>query len=130
MSKRSTETSKWEDQFFRRLSPTAKLLYWYMWDRCDIAGFWEIDFETAAFCIGEREDRLREAIKELSNRFLTDKKTLWLKTFLKHQKNANLKTNVKPHIGIIRKIAAHKSLREAVLEHLGKEELLEVIDDF
>lgn len=129
ISKRFTETTKWEDKYFRKLSPEAKLLYWYMWDRCDIAGFWEVDLHLAAFCIGYDESRLQEAFKELSSRYILDTKVVWIKSFLKHQKNDKLNENNPAHFGIIRKIAEHKALREQVLKSLDKESLLELIDD-
>lgn len=52
--KRLTETGKWEDSWFRRLSPTMKCLWLYLVDKCDPAGVIEFDPELASFAIGER----------------------------------------------------------------------------
>ena len=129
MSKRFTETNKWEDKFFRKLSPAAKLLYWYMWDRCDIAGFWEVDLHLASFCIGVCEAELESAFEELSDKYIVVRGSVWIKTFLKHQRNENLDLNNPAHIGILRKIAEHKSFSEKILNILGKGDLVPLLED-
>lgn len=40
-----TDTGKWDDIWFRSLSPKHKLIYLYICDRCDHAGIWEYDPE-------------------------------------------------------------------------------------
>ena len=50
--KRFTETQKWEDPWFRRLSPELKLLWSWLLDKCDNAGVIEPDIELASFQIG------------------------------------------------------------------------------
>lgn len=40
-----TDTTKWDDIWFRGLSPELKLIYLYVCDRCDHAGIWEFDRE-------------------------------------------------------------------------------------
>ena len=126
MSKRFTETEKWKDTFFRKLTPDAKLLYLYIVDNCDCAGLWEIDLGLAGFQIGIVEDELNTAFDEIRSRFIfdDDEKYIWCRNFLKHQKNENLGFKSKPHIGILRCIRSHKDLTETVLKALGKEELI------
>jgi hypothetical protein len=62
MSKRFTETEKWRDPWFRKLSPQAKLLFLWLVDNCDKAGVIELDFEAASFDIGQpvKSDHLTE----------------------------------------------------------------------
>ncbi len=50
--KRFTETAKWNDPWFRRLTPAAKLLWQWLLDHCDGAGVVEIDLELAGFQTG------------------------------------------------------------------------------
>ena len=52
--KRMTDTAKWENPWFRRLSPAMKSLWLYLCDKCDPAGVIEFDPEDATFRIGER----------------------------------------------------------------------------
>lgn len=52
MSKRFTETAKWDDPWFRKLSPSAKLLWSWLTDKCDAAGIVDPDLELASFQIG------------------------------------------------------------------------------
>lgn len=67
--KRFTATEKWDDPWFRKLSPASKLLWVYLTDKCDAAGVIDLDIEDAAFRIGtsasaldvgELGDRLKE----------------------------------------------------------------------
>jgi len=50
--KRFTETQKWADPWYRKLSPPAKLLWQWLTDNCDNAGVIDPDFELAQFQIG------------------------------------------------------------------------------
>ena len=50
--KRFTETKKWEDSWYRKLTPQLNCLWQYICDRCDSAGVIDIDFESAGFHIG------------------------------------------------------------------------------
>jgi len=46
--KRFTDTSKWSDPWFRRLSAPAKMLWFYILDHCDHVGMIELDLDLAA----------------------------------------------------------------------------------
>ncbi len=50
--KRFTETTKWDDPWYRNLSPAAKLLWAYLTDKCNCVGLIELDRASAAFHIG------------------------------------------------------------------------------
>ncbi len=56
MSKRFTCSEKWNKSWFGELPPIYKLLWVYILDNCDIAGFWDVNFRLASFCIGENID--------------------------------------------------------------------------
>lgn len=48
-----TDTEKWDRPWFRKLPIKYKVLWCFILDRCDIAGYWYKDFELASFLIGE-----------------------------------------------------------------------------
>lgn len=52
MSKRFTETTKWADPWYRRLTCIRKVFWLYICDNCDNAGVWKVDYELASFHIG------------------------------------------------------------------------------
>ena len=64
--KRFTETTKWRDPWFRRLSPAAKLLWQYLTDNCSCIGLIDLDLEAARFDIGQAIHE--KHLSELSDR--------------------------------------------------------------
>jgi len=52
MSKRYTETNKWEDSFFHALDDKGKLAWLFLLDKCDHAGIWKVNFKLMEFFIG------------------------------------------------------------------------------
>lgn len=52
MAKRLTASEKWDDAWFRKLSPVNKCLWIYLLDRCDCAGVFEWDAGLASVYIG------------------------------------------------------------------------------
>lgn len=88
MSKRFTDTMKWRDAWFRKLSPETKLFWIYILDNCDIAGFWNVDTELAEFCMGAKIELLTflEAINQGKERIDTKQTDRWqVMDFVKFQ---------------------------------------------
>lgn len=54
MSKRFTDTLKWDKEWFQELNPKLKCLWLYICDNADNAGVWERNFKLASFIIGEK----------------------------------------------------------------------------
>ncbi len=107
--KRFTDTDKWKDPWFRKLSVDYKNLWQYITDNCDNAGVWKPDFELASFCIGqsiEHEEALdlfnqdKERIKVLDNGkwYITD--------FISFQ-CGELKEKCKPHAHVLSLLKKH-----------------------
>lgn len=67
--KRFTETNKWSDPWYRKLSPQAKHLLNYLRDKCDSAGVVEIDYAAISFHVGEpiQEQHLAELESRLQH---------------------------------------------------------------
>jgi len=66
MPKRFTETLKWDDPWFRALSPDAKLLWFWLVDKCDNAGIITPDFALCEFQTGIK--RAFERMAEIESR--------------------------------------------------------------
>jgi uncharacterized phage protein (TIGR02220 family) len=64
--KRFTETTKWSDPWFRRLSERAKLLWGYLTDNCNAVGLIDLDFDAASFHIGGKVEE--KHLTELGDR--------------------------------------------------------------
>jgi len=73
MSKRLTDTAKWNEPFLRNLKSQYKLFWLYILDECDHAGVWICDFEVASLKIGEKitlknaKEALQDNIIEIDN---------------------------------------------------------------
>lgn len=105
MSKRFTETEKWDDKWFRSLTPGSKLLFIFMLDKCDLAGFYEIDPDDIEFRTGLPSEKVLGAIQGLDRGLIINGDWVWIKNFLKHQKNDSLNPENNAHKHIIRLIA-------------------------
>lgn len=133
MSSRFTETDKWKDPWFRKLSPNAKVLFEYLRDACDSAGFWEVDLDLASYFTGipkASDDSLfkagpnggiEAAFEELSRCYIAANSHIYIKKFLLHQKNLPLNINNPAHRGIIAKINSHNSFGKQVLAEIDRQ---------
>ncbi|NMB81910.1 MAG: hypothetical protein GYA14_08835, partial [Ignavibacteria bacterium] len=65
MAYRFTNTDKWADSWFANLKPIEKLLFIYLYENCDIAGFIEINLKRWAVDIGAELKTIEGALKGL-----------------------------------------------------------------
>ena len=126
MPKRYTITEKWTDPWFRRLRPLSKVLFLYICDNCDIAGFWEIDLELAAIHIKTSGRSLEKVWPELAKAFEINGRKLWVRNFLRHQGNLPLNPENNAHKGIIRRLEENRSFSPNVENILANRELEKV----
>lgn len=105
MSYRYTNTDKWSDSWFSALKPQEKLLFNYLCDNCDIAGFIEVIIKDWSSKIGYSASIIEGALKGLERGFIwsNEKDCIYLKTFLRHQKNLPLNPENKAHYGILKR---------------------------
>lgn len=99
---RFTETAKWRDPWFQQLSHGSKLLFIYLIENCDNAGFYEINEAELCFHLGITMAQYKGALKGLQ-RGIEGPNIGWLriKNFLKHQKNSELNPANPAHKQII-----------------------------
>lgn len=103
--KRFTETTKWEDPWYRKLSPQAKHLWQWLLDHCDNAGVIEVDLELATFQVGETIKA--EHLAEIESRFETiGQGKLWIRKFIPFQWGA-----------ISEKCLQHRPVFNSIIRH-------------
>ncbi len=112
MAYRFTYTGKWRDGWFSKLRPMEKLTFNYLCDNCDIAGFIEVNHRIWTAEIGIKPYILEGALKGLARGLIysKDKQVIYVRTFLKHQKNYPLNPDNKAHRGIIYKFQEYSQL--------------------
>ena len=103
MAYRFTDTEKWRDAWFTTLTQFEMLLFMYLCDVCDIAGFAEVNLRLWAFDLRSTESTIKGALEGLNKSVLLSKNGdyIYLKNFLKHQKNLPLNEKNNAHKGII-----------------------------
>mgnify|MGYP003136333538 CR=1 FL=1 len=121
MKKRFTDTEKWRDPWFRKLSAGAKLSWMWLLDNCDAAGVIDPDWELAAFQIGEEVSE--KAIGELKSRVetLPDGK-LFIPKFIIFQYKT-ISPSCKAHNPVFESLEKHnlaERVCDTLLEGLGK----------
>src|SRR5574343_458826 len=101
MAKRFTETTKWQDKWFRKLEPKYKLLWYYILDNCDNAGIWEYDLELAEFFTGFQYD-LPDTEKLFADRIVKVNHNKWfIPKFIEFQ-YGELQEDCRPHQTVIK----------------------------
>lgn len=103
--KRFTETLKWQDPWFRRLSAPAKLLWFYALDHCDNIGLIELDFEfISSDC---RIKVTADHAKELGERLQkVDDGKYFIPRFIPFQ-YGKLSESCRPHEKVIEAVRSH-----------------------
>lgn len=111
--KRFTETNKWRDAWFRKLSAPAKLVWIYMTENCDQVGMIELDLKLLSDDCGckiteghlaELGDRVQ---KVCDDRFFIPK-------FIYFQ-YGELTPTCAPHRSILKMVEIHKLTRDGIL---------------
>jgi hypothetical protein len=121
---RFTAPEKWNDEWFSNLKPIEKLVFLYLVDRCDNAGFFEINKRIDAFLIGLTEDDFLINLRALKKTYVasTDGRKIWLKNFLFYQKNLPLNPDNNAHKQIIGFIFSNLKIFEYDFNYLGANE--------
>lgn len=107
MSKRFTDSDKWKDKWFRKLSAVEKLAYMYCLDNCDHAGVIEIDEDLANFQIGSTVD-WDAFFQNCDGRIvLLDCGKWWVKKFIAYQ-YGSISEGCKAHNPVFASIEKHE----------------------
>jgi len=121
MAKRFSATEKWQDGWFTSLKPIEKLVFLYVVDNCDNAGFFEINSRLNSFIIGITEAEYITALRGLEKGFAWSKcgKRIFVIKFLFHQKNLPLNPENNAHKQILHLIEMNKESFEYDFDNLG-----------
>jgi hypothetical protein len=96
MAFKISDDKKWNDKRFRNLNKNEKLLYIYLWDSCDIAGFYKLeDIDRDCFVIGLSTEEFTDALKSLvtpkegvnkvmTRGFVLRDGYVWISHYIKH----------------------------------------------
>ena len=114
--KRFTDSEKWRDPWFRRLTSTGKVFYLYLLDNCDNAGVWERDDDRFKWESGTAVE-VDAHIEELGDRIeILPNGRILLPKFVLFQQGGPLSEAKPPHRQIIRMLEKHA----LVLDEKGK----------
>lgn len=104
MSKRFTDTTKWDHPWYQELDPRLKLAWDFICDKCDSIGVWRFNLSSLSFHI-KGVPITRTEFEEAFNgriQWLSDEK-VWVESFIVFQyKKLNPKN--KAHRGLMRKV--------------------------
>lgn len=120
MPKRLTETNKWKDAWFLDLSIEGKVLFQYLCDNCDMAGFYQRHDRTISALTGIPLENIPNLVIDLSKSVLLKEGFFWVVNFLEHQKNLPLNHLNNAHLSAIRSLVEHGDIFEDLyLEFIG-----------
>jgi hypothetical protein len=104
--KRFTDTEKWNDPWFRRLTPELKCFWFFVLDNCDPSGVWKVDLDLANYFIGGSltEETIWQSMSERFEKITTGK---WMiRKFIRFQ-YGTLSEACKGQIGVFRALKEH-----------------------
>ena len=108
MAVKFTDDKKWDDVWFSQLTMEEKVMFIYLCDMCDIAGFYEVNERLVALRTGVQD--VRGAVQSLSKSVIFKGDHVWIKKYMKHQRN--LPINIRN--------GAHKSMLRAIKMNIDK----------
>ena len=111
MSKRFTDTDKWDDPWYMELPVKYKLFWVFMLDNCSPAGIYKINIRLASFQIGEpfEESEIKRVFAERIFEIAPGK--WFVKKFIKYQ-YGTLSENCKPHQPIIKELRNYENIED------------------
>jgi len=120
MAVKFTNPKKWDDVWFSKLNMEQRVMFLYLCDMCDIAGFLEINERLIEFHTGIKD--VDETINSLSKSVVYKDGYIWIKKYIKHQMNTPINTLNNAHKGIIKSIIDRKSFINDIKENLSSKD--------
>lgn len=114
MVKRFTDTEKFRDSWYRKLSPIQKCVWEYALSECNHAGFFEFDIDSIAFHIGCKSEEID--ISHFKGRFIFIRPDLvFIPKFIVFQQGV-LNPENNAHKGIIKLLEKHNISIQSIYE--------------
>lgn len=109
---RITDTNKWQDEWFLSLSPYGKLVFMFLCDNCNDAGFYSLSSKFMMKQLKIPNEDVVEATREISEKIIFNhkRKKIWIINFLFYQKQLPLDISNQNHKKI--KLMLEKNLDE------------------
>ncbi len=101
--KRFTDTEKWKYKWFYNLNNSTRLLYLYILDNCNNAGFCDINEVVFASILKLEIEDVEQGLEVLADKIIMnqDREILWIKDFIFDQGNFPLSEANNAHKQII-----------------------------
>jgi len=116
MAIRFTNSNKWDDAWFSQLTLEQKVMFIYLCDTCDIAGFLEVNDRITTLRTGIED--VRGTISSLSKSIIYNDGYIWIIKFIKHQKNLPINVRNGSHKAIIKAISEQLDRFPEIFEYL------------
>ena len=101
MSCKYVDPVRWQTPGFFELPSSPKLLFCYLYDNCDLAGFIPVNKPLWSFNTGILQDELNTAMDTLSEFVIVENGIAWLSNHLVDNRNFPLNKRNKAHKAII-----------------------------
>ena len=124
MAVKFTDAKKWDDVWFSELTMEQKVMFLYLCDMCDMAGFLEVNDRLTTLQTGIED--VRGTIQSLSKSIIYKEGWIWIKKYIKHQKNLPLNINNNAHKGILLSIYDKIELFPEILEVLPEKDVITI----
>ena len=113
MSSVFSAAEKWDEPWYGILSIQAKVLYDYLYDTADIAGFKPQNFPIWSAYTGLTESEIEKALDELKEVVIIENGLAWLKDHLKFNRNVNINVQNNAMAKIRKTYVANKNHKSA-----------------
>ena len=111
-----TTPHKWDDLWFSQLTMEQKVMFMYLCDMCDIAGFLEVNDRIVSLRTGIKD--VRGTIMSLSKSVILKGNNIWVKKHIKHQRNLPINLKNGAHKSICKTIQMNIDMFPEVYECL------------
>lgn len=122
MSKRFTDTEKWEDEWFLSLNNDSRIVWQFLLDKCTIAGCWKKNMSMLNFCCHVKWEE-KTLIDVFDGRLIDMGSFFFIKKFVKFQYPLGLNSN-KPAIIAVKKEVFDKGLETIIHQSFGNDYLI------